>query len=272
MVSRATAAAFAFSVVCGVAALPMAVSAQQQPPPIKVACIGNSITAGFHIPVNLRATKSYPAVLGQRLGARYVVQNFGVSSKTLLTQGGASYRSHPSFAQSKLWLPDIVIIQLGSNDAKFAYTSFYGSFQADYEALIQEYKDLPSRPKIYVNLPPWIDDVTIAGAYNWPTNTRLLTLLPKIIAAAKNKNVSVINVHAATTGRATLFSDGLHPNVAGAAYIARVVYAAMMKDRARPVERPVADRLPWRELSRAADVRGLGAQGRNPIRTVFQGR
>ena len=231
-----------------------ALSAQQQPPPLKVACIGNSITAGYNIPANLRATKSYPAVLGQKLGAQYVVQNFGVSSKTLLTQGGASYRSDPRFAQSKSWLPDIVILQLGSNDAKLLYIPYYGNFQADYETLIQEYKDLPSHPRIYVNLPPWIDDVKIAGASGWPTNTRLLTLLPKILAAAKNKNVTVINVHAATTGKTTLFSDGLHPNEVGAAFIAQTVYAAIMKS-ARPVERPVGSaRLPWHELAKAGEA------------------
>ena len=50
--------------------------------PVRVACVGNSITYGAGI-AN-RQQNSYPAQLQYYLGADYEVRNFGVSGTTLL--------------------------------------------------------------------------------------------------------------------------------------------------------------------------------------------
>jgi sialate O-acetylesterase len=53
--------------------------------PVKVACVGNSITYGFL--VKDREENAYPKQLGRMLGSGYDVRNFGRSGATLLTKG-----------------------------------------------------------------------------------------------------------------------------------------------------------------------------------------
>jgi lysophospholipase L1-like esterase len=217
-----------FRAALSIVVLGGAFSDAQSPRPLRVACIGNSITAGFGVPVADRPTKSYPAVLGQKLGVGYVVKSFGVSGATLLRRGNYPYRNQNEFTASAAWLPDIVVIQLGTNDAKAINIPFYGDALADYVALINHYAKLPSRPRIFVNLPPTLYvDSTVKPTY--PVDARLVKhLIPKILLAAKQTNATVIDVHAATAGKAALFPDGVHPNEAGARLIAEAVHKAIM--------------------------------------------
>ena len=53
--------------------------------PVKVACVGNSITYGYGIAD--RETNSYPAQLQRMLGDGSLVGNFGKSGATLLRRG-----------------------------------------------------------------------------------------------------------------------------------------------------------------------------------------
>ena len=55
---------------------------KQKTQPIRVACVGNSITYGTGI--EDRAHDSYPSQLQRMLGERYVVGNFGKPGATLL--------------------------------------------------------------------------------------------------------------------------------------------------------------------------------------------
>ena len=53
--------------------------------PVRVACVGNSVTFGAGI-AN-RETMSYPAQLQKMMGEDYHVENFGHSGATLLRKG-----------------------------------------------------------------------------------------------------------------------------------------------------------------------------------------
>ena len=57
--------------------------------PIKVACIGDSVTYGSGI--EDRDNNSYPAQLQKMLGDEYVVGNFGKPGATLLVKGHRPY-------------------------------------------------------------------------------------------------------------------------------------------------------------------------------------
>jgi lysophospholipase L1-like esterase len=72
--------------------------------PIKVACVGNSITFGAGLAD--RTKDSYPAVLGRILGNGYEVGNFGVSGRTALRKGGLSYWNEQDYG-------DLVDVFLG---------------------------------------------------------------------------------------------------------------------------------------------------------------
>jgi lysophospholipase L1-like esterase len=181
-------------------------------------------------------------VLSQKLGSRYVVHNFGVSGTTLLKHGNLPYWNQSELAASAAWKPDIVVIELGTNDAKPINVAHYGEFLADYVALIHYYDTLSSHPRVFVSLPPtlYVDSVTKPS---YPTEQHLATyLLPKIRAAAVQRHAVVVDVHAATAGKAQMFADGVHPNAAGASIIAQTVYAAIyasqlayIRDHAVPV-------------------------------------
>ena len=59
--------------------------APAQPGPVRVACVGDSITYGAGVAG--RETNSYSTVLGRMLGSKFEVRNFGRSGATLLKQG-----------------------------------------------------------------------------------------------------------------------------------------------------------------------------------------
>lgn len=84
--------------------------------PIRVACIGNSITYGAFIPN--REMNCYPAQLQAYLGDGYEVKNFGASGRTILSKGDYPYSETDTYKASLEYQPDIVLIKLGTNDTK----------------------------------------------------------------------------------------------------------------------------------------------------------
>src|SRR3954471_14932652 len=120
--------------------------------PLKVACVGDSITEGTFL--SNPALESYPARLGKLYStSEFVVRNFGVSGRTLLKQGDFPYWKETAFTNSQTFGPDIVVIQLGTNDGK-PYNWRYGTnFISDYKAMVALYQNLPSAPKLYLCAP-----------------------------------------------------------------------------------------------------------------------
>ena len=57
----------------------------------KVVCVGDSITYGSGAG-RYRKTKSYPAILQEKLGSRYRVRNYGLRGRTLLDYGNFPYK------------------------------------------------------------------------------------------------------------------------------------------------------------------------------------
>ena len=78
--------------------------------PIKVACIGNSVTYGYGHE-NPDST-SYPSQLAVMLGDDYEVGNFGKSGATLLRKGHRPYNEQEEFKKALEFAPDIAIIHL----------------------------------------------------------------------------------------------------------------------------------------------------------------
>ena len=87
-----------------------------QPAVVKVACVGDSITQG--VGVRDSAADSYPSCLRRMLGARFDVRNFGVSGTTALTAGDSPYVKTPEYVAAQSFVPDVVVMMLGTNDSK----------------------------------------------------------------------------------------------------------------------------------------------------------
>ncbi len=185
--------------------------------PLKVACIGNSITYGSGIPD--RPRDSYPSQLGRMLGDRWVVRNFGVGGRTMLNKGDFPYRKEDAYKEAKIFLPDVVIIKLGTNDTKPQNWKYSGEFVEDYRSMVKELKSLSSHPKIYLCRP------VPAYATRWGINDSIIVhgVIPAVDRLASEEKLQVIDLYTALSGLASLFPDQIHPNADGAGIIAKVI-------------------------------------------------
>jgi acyl-CoA thioesterase-1 len=124
--------------------------------------------------------------------------------------------------------PDVVVIMLGTNDAKPQNWRHQEEFAADYVAMIDVFAALPSRPAIWVCHP-----VPTFGAYGARDPVLRNDVIPMIDRAAKIRRVPAIDLYAALRGRVDLFPNGIHPNAEGARLIAETVRRAIRTPRPR---------------------------------------
>lgn len=192
------------------------------PAPIRVICVGDSITAGSGTTNPER--DAYPAQLQRMLGEAYLVKNYGVSGATLLNSGDKPYQKTEYFQRALASQPDIVVIQLGTNDAKPQNWKKHAGFAADYQDLVRQFQALPTKPRIFLNLPPYVPGPGRAGI----TESTVLEQIPIIRNVAKDTKASLIDVHGVLLKRDKLFPDNLHPNTEGATVLAKTVYAAIV--------------------------------------------
>ena len=186
---------------------------------IRVACIGDSITAGAG--ASDRKTTSYPPVLQQLLGDGYEVKNFGIGGRTLLKNGDRPYWNENLFRESQEFQPDIVVLKLGTNDTKPMNWDTHGvELEGDLREMLTVYKNLPSQPKVYVCYPAWVvnDNMTIRESI------LVEHVIPTIYKVAKELNVSIIDLHSTLYGMPQLLPDGVHPNDLGYVLMAKDIY------------------------------------------------
>lgn len=189
---------------------------------IKIACIGNSITYGSTI--ENRDSLSYPAQLGRLLGNGFEVRNFGVSGRTLLSKGDRPYIKEQAFTNAKAFLPDFVLIKLGTNDTKPHNWAHKSDFKTDYLSLIKEFQQLPGKP-IVVLL-----KAVPAFQVRWGISDSIIRheLNPMIEDIAAEEGLSFIDLYQPFIGKVELFPDSIHPNANGAALMAKTIFDALI--------------------------------------------
>ena len=218
-----------------VAGITCAASAQT-----RVACVGNSITAGY----GLGWQEDYPFRLQEMLGDSYKVQNFGVSSMTFANKGPSdnmSYWNTDKFKAALEFTPEIVVIELGTNDSKFftnnciengqpQYNYNYGQYEKeqlykDYEALLDTFMHLATSPRVIATLQPYsnncgwgIMDTAIVNQIN-----------PIIEEVATRKGVEIIDLHSQFNTPDWFLADSVHPNATGAKELARIIKEGILK-------------------------------------------
>jgi acyl-CoA thioesterase I len=186
--------------------------------PIKVACVGDSITQG----VGAEPGKSYPSQLQALLGDGYKVGNFGVSGRTLLSKGDRPYVREKAYQAALAMKPDIVVIMLGTNDTKPQNWKFEKEFEADYRALVESFQRLDSKPVIYLCRP--------SPGPDKPGNIfegHLRKLRPRIDRLAAQLGCKVIDMNAALAGKPGMLPDTVHPSTAGAGEMAKAAAKAI---------------------------------------------
>lgn len=181
--------------------------------PTRVACIGDSITE----------LSAYPSDLQTLLGANYNVSNFGVSGVTVSHNSYNPYITQEVFQRAKEFLPNIVIILLGTNDARADIYQSIDNFAADYKQIVTEVQALESKPKIFLVKPPPIFDNDL----NLSNANLLEGVIPRIEQVATTLNLTTIDVYTPLVNHPEHFVDGAHPNNEGAGVIASEIYKAL---------------------------------------------
>ena len=192
----------------------------------KVACVGDSITFGSGIS---DPAQRYPAVLQTLLGSAYEVRNFGVSGRTLMRAGDRPYWDTTQFTDSTNYQPAVVVIMLGTNDAKDINWGFKSTFEGDYRDLVAHYRGLASHPKVFVARPcPMFSPASAT----WRANVvEMVSYVDRVITS---NAAEWIDVNFAL-GAVSLFqADGVHPNAAGANVVAQTVRTALTRTEITP--------------------------------------
>lgn len=192
--------------------------------PVRVACIGNSITYGYGL--QNRELDSYPSQLQRMLGQDYTVGNFGHSGATLLRHGHRPYNDLPEWKQAIDFRPDIAVMHLGINDTDPRNWPHYSDeFTADYMALIDSLRSVNPNVRILIaRLSPIkaTHHRFISGTRDWR-----LQIQDAIEAIALQSGAELIDFDTPLRDRQDLLPDGLHPNPEGATIMATEVYRAL---------------------------------------------
>jgi acyl-CoA thioesterase I len=206
--------------------------------PIRVACVGDSITYGSGL--KDRDNESYPAWLGRWLGAGYDVRNFGRSGATLLRGGDLPYNEQPQYDEALAFKPDVIIIMLGTNDSKHRggglppndkvaeNWQYKADYAPDYEALIAEFRAVNPEAKIYACYPT----PSFPGRWGIDNKTIHNEIRPLVHEVARRSHAKIIDLYKPFARKSDLFPDTVHPNALGAKMMAAVVFHAMTGKKA----------------------------------------
>ena len=181
--------------------------------PVRVACIGDSITQ----------YSFYPEMLQDMLGSDYVVGNFGTSGSTVLLDTDMPYIYQHEIIGAKEFLPDIAIIMLGTNDAHTDRFESIDNFVADYKELINIIQELESSPEIFLVKPPPLFE----NGYGLESANLVDGINPRIEQIANELDFVIIDVYTPLEDCSEYFQDGVHPSIEGATIITEEVYEAI---------------------------------------------
>ena len=231
---------------------------------IRIACIGDSLTRGDglheHIPANrvpfqrlrpsqyaLRKRGSYPALLA-RLAAtqRAVVRNFGHGGATACNHTGGNgppYESVPEYSAALRFAPHVVVLMLGTNDAKAHFwsagpCSSWGhehghGLRTGLASIIGAFEHQPQlKLVLLLTPPPLLSARPIMGidpALLQEAAVVISDVHTKLAASAGSMPRRAL-AHAAVPRAANLFStDAVHLNADGSALLACIVYAHLQR-------------------------------------------
>lgn len=193
-----------------------------------VACVGNSITEGYGIDWGV---KKYPDHLQDLMQPGDSVANFGTSGKMFYKKSGESYWVQGKIKEALAFPADIVVIELGTNDSKLFYFTYYNvtvdMLKPSYEDLLDTFAHLPTSPEIYATLQPYSNNV------EWGImDTSIVKYInPLIKETAIEKGVNIIDLHTLFKTPDWFLADSVHPNTKGAQELAKIVnkYITMAK-------------------------------------------
>lgn len=222
--------------------------------PIKVACVGDSITYGdgnFNMGSE-RTQDGYTTQLGNMLGSKYSVCNYGCFSTTMNRKGTNSYaKGGPNnegafgFNSVLYGLPDIITIMLGTNDAGTYPSQYFPSqdfFEGETTWLITQFLSISSNPTIYICSPPPMYNIEKNEKNNNTLNTVIIPAIKNVVQQQKNKGnkVNYIDINSVfpnpnldpdcTKIVPYIMTDYIHPNKNGCTMIATKIFETFLNN------------------------------------------
>ena len=194
---------------------------------IKVACVGNSITYGTGVAE--REKNAYPVKLQQMLGDKYEVGNFGKPGATLLNKGHRPYTQQQEYKDALAFAGDVVVIHLGINDTDPRnWPNYRDEFIGDYRSLMQSFREVNPKARFLIARMTPLSDRHFrfeSGTRDWHEEIQLA-----IECIAKAEGVQLIDFHEPLYPYPYILEDAVHPNVEGAAILAKTVYEGITGD------------------------------------------
>lgn len=190
-----------------------------------VSCVGDSNTEAI-----------YPKFLQGKLGKKYLVKNFGKGGATLIEGTNHPYLKKDEYKKSLKFIPDIVLIMFGTNDANVKWcldktrkTNFIGTpqeeFKSQYIKLINSYKRKNKNASIYVLTPLPIYKHEKNRDPN--TKARIVQLnnwvIPIIKEISEEQNVKLIDVNGLMKNSYKYSKDGVHLTEKGYEVLAKKI-------------------------------------------------
>jgi len=199
--------------------------------PIKIACVGNSITYGSG--VANREKNAYPEQLQSMLGNTYQVRNFGVSGSTLLKNGDKPYLETEAYSNALKFKPDIVFIKLGTNDSKLSNRVHLDNFEGDYIDLVNSFKKENGNARIILLLPVPAFTTDTTRIWNEVIKNKITPMTRRV---AYKTNSEVLDLYQLFIDQPGLLPDKVHPSSLGATVIAKRIYEAVIQNEIEKLE------------------------------------
>ena len=185
-----------------------------------IAAAGDSITMGYYDRDGY-TVPSWAATLQTLLGSQFNVQNYGVNGSST-----GSYIGTTLCSQALAANPNVVVIQLGTNDTTFTQAQINANYATNLTAIVNAFKATANKPAIYLCLPPEI--YGSGNGFIWPQNEANMDLiLPLIQQVATATGATVIDNHTPFESEPQLEYDGLHPDTVGQQWIGQNVYPSL---------------------------------------------
>jgi lysophospholipase L1-like esterase len=194
--------------------------------PVRVACIGDSITFGLGIS---DTNQTYPARLQALLGPEFDVRNFGKSGCTVtrdsVSTWARGYIKQAEHTNALAFQPDVVICNLGINDVSTFVNAHRTNLVRDYREIIAAYRALPTAPRIIIwqRLAPLFPGQTY---YGQPVVTEVSDLIRTV---ADQTGADAVDLTPPLVDHPEWFPDKIHPNADGAQRIADVIYGWLLQ-------------------------------------------
>ncbi len=203
-----------------------------------ILCLGDSITYG------LKASdtkKSYPSVLGNLLGEKYTVKNFGRNGATAINRQDyaenkpSPYKKSPEYREAIVAEADIAILMLGMNDANPTHSwnlpsgiiseDMTEAYERGMEELICDFERQPSAPwVILAEITPMTRKKSeiFSEIYVRSFTENLIKLRKIQRKIAGERNICLIETEA-LLDKAEYFDDGCHLTDAGYHRLAEII-------------------------------------------------